>query len=200
MAGRSKISGSFSVLLAVIFFFSGTGCGKKSNTDSDSPSLAVSSNRSLEEAVPQGKYTFDEVLARSVQEEKFFSSLCRLLLTRSVLFALDNPAAAEASAGSKGKISIKIMKRDDSTGPGIAMLFSSKAALAAAGEKFEWQKNTKGMYSFAAMNGKAAFQVLQANGYRGVVLDAASPNAFTFSEAQMAVLASGQIPLFYDAA
>lgn len=186
------------------FFMAGlllswAGCEKRNEQKVPEPIRPAAVQANLPGKVaPAETFTFEAVLTRAAAEEKFFSGLCRLLLTKSVLFALDAPPpAADVKAPAKTeKLSVKILKKKDSEGLGMGMIFSSKDALAAAGEKSGWKKNEKEMYDFAAMNGQAAFRVLKANGYQNVVLDAASPHAFIFNTAQMAALADGKIPPF----
>ncbi len=193
MTRHSNLYGFLSVFLLGMVLLFQTGCGKKKEPQ---PKGAAQVNAPQSQAAANG-YTFDQILAGAVQEEKFFSSLCRLVLTRSVLFAVDGPAAEGTPTANKEKFSIKILKKEGSAGQGIAMIFSSKEALVASGEKFGWQKDQKGAYRFAAMKGPAAFKVLKANGYQSAVLDAANPKAFVFSAAQMAALADGQVPPFH---
>lgn len=174
-----------------------TGCGNK-----EAPEEKKAASKVVPPAnpAPEGTFTFDEVLARAKSEEPFYTGLNRLLLTRSVLFALDTAEAPEVDAeGTPQKFSIKVMKAPEGS-KDAAFIFSSKEALALAGEQFGWEKNEKGMYGFAAMGGKDAFRVLQSNGYERVILDAASPNAHMFGSSEVAALAAGELPPFRKSA
>jgi len=190
-----RFSGSYgflSALFLVAILLSHTGCGKKAE---QAPAATVKPSEQAQ-AVSAGQYTFEEVLSRAAGEESFFTSLCRLVLTRSVLLAVDSPPAEGSPEAQVTKLSIKILKNEESQELGAAMLFSSEPALVAAGEKFGWKKNKKGAYSYAAVKGQAVFRILRENGYKSVVLDSASPHLFMFNADQVSALADGKIPAF----
>ncbi len=196
---------SWSVLFFAMAVFS-AGCGKNAadnaKKEATTPAApAAPAAQAMQAKAGQETFNFREILARAREEERFFSGLCRLLLTRSVLFALDTQETKPEvdDKGNPTKFSIKVLKPAEDKGPGAALIFSSKESLAAAGDKFSWAKNEKGMYSFASVNGQAAFRILKDNGYSQVILDSASPTPLMLNPAEIQSLADGKIPPFHKA-
>ena len=166
------------------------GCGKKKQ-ETASPAPA---NTSAQPAQSQ-KMSFDELMARAHVEEAYFTGLCRLLMTRQILLALDNPEALK-DGQKPTQVQIKILPPNEISKKGSALIFSGTGALAQAGQQLNWTKNEKGMYSYAALTGQALFSALQSNGYDAAVLDIVSPSAHAFGPEDIKTLAEGNIPDF----
>lgn len=173
------------------------GCGRKKTEEQKekaaTPQAAVTSQTTENAVVP-----FSDMLEKASTDEVYFAGICRLLLTRSVLLALDSSKAPELDKekNTPKKISIKVLKKTGDTGSGTVLLFSGKQALAQAGEKLNWPKNEKGMYGFAALKGQELFKVLQSNGYHSAILDAADAHALNLGEKDIEALSQGKQPVF----
>ena len=173
--------------LALLLALAPAGCGKKPEADKNKAPAAA--------AKPE--MTFESLLERAGTDESYFTGVSRLLVSRSVLLPLDQvPEPSTDGSQQPRKISIKVLKEKEKEGPGTALVFSGKQSLGQAGDKLGWPKNDKGMYSFAAMNGQAAFRVLQANGYHRVILDVAGAFPLVLEDAAIKDLAEGKIPAF----
>ena len=196
MMAKPLYKTSLLTVLTILFLSMISGCDQSPQSNPASGSQTSTETLNLS----PNTLTYPEILARAPIDEKSFTALIRLLLKQSVLFAVETSDESGGAAGSSKKFSIKVTQSEDAQLPNAALLFSSKASLAAAGKKFNWEPNEDGMYSYIMMNGQDAFKVLMANGYARAVLDAANPNAFTFTERQMRFLADGETPAFYESA
>ncbi len=165
------------------------GCGKKKP---EAPPQAA--NTAAQPAQSQ-KIRFEDLMARAHVDEAYFTGLCRLLLTRQILLAIENPEAAQGDK-KPTQFQIKILPPNEVSKKGTALIFSGTQSLAAAGQRLNWQKNEKGMYSYAALTGQALFRALLTNGYDAAVLDIVSPQAFAFGPAALKILAEGNLPAF----